>query len=200
MKINLVLTGAYAGKTIVLNGTKFVGGKHTLIGNIGKFEHLIKYFAYYGGYLEGSDELQAAQKRDAANGKDVSQESKGSGEGADSARQPAAADVPNGDGPDGDSTHSESESLREENTTMAGGDNVTGGSHTVTETHPKVLKLRRVLMALDPKDDSQWNEAGLPKLSAVEKGYGAADVTRADLEAAIPGWDREAAKGAASVI
>lgn len=53
------------------------------------------------------------------------------------------------------------------------------------ETNDKLLK---AIKKLDPKDDSHWTSAGLPAMVAVEGFYGSADITRADVEAAAPGY------------
>lgn len=54
-------------------------------------------------------------------------------------------------------------------------------------------KLQKAIKKLDPKDDTHWTAAGLPAMSAVEGFYGAADITRADVEAAAPGYTRAVA-------
>lgn len=51
-------------------------------------------------------------------------------------------------------------------------------------------KLLKAVHSLDPKDDSHWTKDGKPAMTAVEKLYGAADVTRADVEAVAPGYTR----------
>lgn len=54
-------------------------------------------------------------------------------------------------------------------------------------------KLVKAIHKLDPKDDSHWTGAGLPAMVAVEGFYGSADITRADVEAAAPGYTRATA-------
>lgn len=54
-------------------------------------------------------------------------------------------------------------------------------------------KLVKAIKKLDPKDDSHWTSAGLPAMVAVEGFYGSADITRADVEAAAPGFTRASA-------
>ena len=54
--------------------------------------------------------------------------------------------------------------------------------------------LREVLLAgLIGKNPDHWTDAGKPKMSAVEEIYGSGDVTRADVEAAVPGLTQETA-------
>jgi hypothetical protein len=54
---------------------------------------------------------------------------------------------------------------------------------------------------LDPDVDSHWvltgAHKGKPKLQAIEDAYGKAGLTRQDIEAAMPGYDRDAASEAA---
>ncbi len=56
-------------------------------------------------------------------------------------------------------------------------------------------KLQRAVLGLDPADDAHWTKDGKPAMTAVEKLYGATDITRADVEAVAPGFNREQAKG-----
>lgn len=58
-------------------------------------------------------------------------------------------------------------------------------------------KLVKAIQSLNPADDAHWTKDGKPAMVAVEAAYGSAAVTRADVEAAIPDYTREAAKAAA---
>lgn len=60
------------------------------------------------------------------------------------------------------------------------------------------VKLQKAVMSLDPADDNHWTKDGKPAMTAVEKLYGSAAITRADVEAVAPGWTREKAKAAAA--
>ncbi|QYW02112.1 hypothetical protein CPT_Sonora_009 [Stenotrophomonas phage Sonora] len=62
--------------------------------------------------------------------------------------------------------------------------------------HEPNEKLLRALHALDPADDSHWTRDGKPAMSAVGVAYGSEDVTRADVEAVAPGYNRSAAQAA----
>lgn len=57
-------------------------------------------------------------------------------------------------------------------------------------------KLQKAVMGLDPADDTHWTKDGKPAMTAVEKLYGSAGITRADVEAVAPGHTREKAKAA----
>lgn len=59
-------------------------------------------------------------------------------------------------------------------------------------------KLQKAVQSLDPADDNHWTKDGKPAMTAVEKLYGSAAITRADVEAVAPGWTREKAKAAAA--
>lgn len=90
-----------------------------------------------------------------------------------------AGDVPNGDGQ------------------PAG---VTGSDPTAGDPPPAEInvKLQKAVMGLDPADDAHWTKDGKPTITAVTAAYGATDVTRADVEAVAPGFNREKAKAAAA--
>lgn len=64
---------------------------------------------------------------------------------------------------------------------------VSSGHGQPEELNRKLLKAVR---SLDPKDDSHWTKDGKPAIKAVETMYGAADVTRTDVEAVAPGYTR----------
>jgi len=73
-----------------------------------------------------------------------------------------------------------------------------GGSKAVADPpsdldasgQPKLLA--DVLLELDPEEDEHWTQAGLPAMDAVEARLGQ-NCTRADVSAAIPGFDRDKA-------
>lgn len=57
-------------------------------------------------------------------------------------------------------------------------------------------KLQKAVLGLDPADDTHWTKDGKPAMTAVEKLYGSAGITRADVEAVAPGHTRDKAKAA----
>lgn len=70
---------------------------------------------------------------------------------------------------------------------------VSEGDEAKTKGDGKAVKndkLKRAIESLDPKDDSNWIASGKPALAAVEKVYGSSGVTRADVDAAAPGFVR----------
>lgn len=77
---------------------------------------------------------------------------------------------------------------------------VTGPNPTAGDPPPAEInaKLQRAVMGLDPADDAAWTKDGKPAINAVTTAYGATDVTRADVEAVAPGFNRDKAKAAAA--
>jgi regulator of replication initiation timing len=51
-------------------------------------------------------------------------------------------------------------------------------------------RIKAALESLDPKDNSAWTEQGLPKVEAICQAVENNEVTRADIEVAIPGFTR----------
>lgn len=66
--------------------------------------------------------------------------------------------------------------------------------HDPTSKHdPKPVlneKLARAVRALDAEDEANWTADLKPSMSAVAKAYGSSGLTRADVEAAAPGFRR----------
>lgn len=52
-------------------------------------------------------------------------------------------------------------------------------------------KIRVALELLDPKNNEHWTEMGLPKVEAVCVLVEDNEITRADIEAALPGFTRQ---------
>jgi hypothetical protein len=63
---------------------------------------------------------------------------------------------------------------------------------------PDAKTVASVVGALDPADDGVWTGTGLPSVEAVSAAVGA-KVSREDIEAAHPGFNRAAAKAAAAI-
>lgn len=72
----------------------------------------------------------------------------------------------------------------------ARGDKPAKGSLTVD------TKLVKAIHALDPANDEHWTGVGLPAMTSIEIAYGSTGVTRKDVTAAIPEWNREKAQEA----
>lgn len=193
MKTKLVLTGAYAGRTTIINGHKFEKGELPLTGELDKLGYLIRYFSFYNAYLAGSEELAAAQERDAkwkeeGHGADEVLAGEGTGAGgalADGTEAEGGASGSGNAGTEADGTGSGSE-----------GDGVSEGrvgDEPPASSDAQVLKVVDALRALDPENDNFWTDAGLPKVSAVEDASGVVGVTRKDIHSAWPDFNRDKA-------
>lgn len=194
--MKLILTGHYAGKTMEINGSKFVNGELPLKGDLRSMDGLIRYMATYNAFLAGSDELAEAQNRDRmnkeiANGADEILDGQGSNDGGAPSNDadPGAASGAGATGASVDGAGSGSE-----------GDGVPGGREgdaAPQTSDPQVLKIIDALKALNPDVTDHWTDGGLPRVAAVEAGSGVVGVTRKDIEAALPGWNRDKAIDAA---
>ena len=56
-------------------------------------------------------------------------------------------------------------------------------------------KLLKAVMSLDHANNDHWTREGKPSMSALEKLYGASDITRAQVDAVAPGYRRQAQQG-----
>jgi hypothetical protein len=211
-RVELVLVGPYAGKTITLNGHRYVGGIARIDVRAEQIELLLRSAARsYNAYPAGSEALAQAQERSRGNGRAGTDEAKGS---EDRRLQPAlgevrlrpehpAAQVPDvhGRGDDADSRSAVWDSAnRDRYADTRIPRQAHHGEHA--EHHsaagPEVnLKLLASVRSLDHDNDELWTAEGLPKLSAVEEAYGSAGLTREDVETVAPAWSREKASAAA---
>jgi len=208
----LILTGPYAGKTIKLNGCTFEKGVLELRGKAEAVEGLVTYMGRsYQAYLEGSDELKAAQKRDAerlekVNGERDNSRSIQPEKGSD----PGKGQVqPEGQGTASQTNNGRSGAVKTEKGSEGGvssGDGhenaglsqaAGGQNRSLPETTD--LALQKAVLALDSKNNEHWTTGGKPAISAVEQAYGSTGITRKDINAVAPGWDRAKAKEASEL-
>jgi len=200
MTITLVLAGHYAGETMKIKRHQFVNGEMTFTGTGEQIFGVALYLKRYNAHMQGSPELADAQrvyaeemekkhgKRDTA-GSDKSGEqpvesnvqSSGSGptevqaSARDGAVDPEAGSegvLPNGSGlqDSGDDDGSNQERLSNN------------------------LRLEKIIHSLNPDNDDHWTQAGKPRLTVIEDALdGDTGITRADIDNAAPGFDREAA-------
>ena len=192
--MKLILTGHYAGQTILINGSQFIKGELPLKGDLKSMDGLIRYMATYNAFLAGSDELYEAQARDAAlkgatDGTDTildgqSGPSEGGAPSDESGTSPGSGDGANGTPTDGAGSGSE-------------GDGVQAGREADAKAQaasdPTVLKIIDALKSLDPTNNEHWTDAGLPLVGIIAAASGVPNVTRKDISAALPGWNRETA-------
>ncbi len=174
----LVLAGAYAGLTTTLSlgltGYNFTDGEITLEGSDHDVAATARALALnFQALPKGSPELEAKLKEledadqvheggDLGNGEGDIQG--GAGQGSEVTQDPG-----NG-GADDAATTGEA----------GAGDATRDGSRAIVEA----------LSKLDAADDSHWNADGKPKMAALEALLGRTDITRAQVEAAAPGFSR----------
>lgn len=65
-----------------------------------------------------------------------------------------------------------------------------GNEEDLTPEEAKIVKLREALLALDPKDDNVWTGLGLPRVNNLERVTGFKEITKAEIEQAVPGFKR----------
>lgn len=190
--MKLILTGHYAGKTITLNGYKFENGELDVGNDLKKIDSLVKYFASYNAFLAGSPELAEAQERDRIN----KESSHGASEILDGQNGSQSGGVsPNkpGTGETGSGGTSGAEANSAGRVSAGGGVPEGRVASELATDDPKMLMIIDALKALDPTSDEHWTDAGLPRVDAVAEASKVADVTRTDIEKAIPGWNRDTA-------
>lgn len=192
--MKLILTGHYAGRTIDLNGYKFVNGELTLKGEMTKMEGVINYFRTYNAFLAGSDELAQAQARDANKGDTDGTDTVLDGQsGTDTGG--VSTDITGtgtGSGPESGGASPDGAGSGSEGNGVQGGREVDEGQAAVT-SDPTVLKIIDGLKSLDPTNDDHWTDAGLPRVDVIAQASGVVNVTRKDIAAAIPNFNREVA-------
>lgn len=192
--MKLILTGHYAGATKDINGYKFVKGELLLKGDITKMDGLIAYMRTYNAFLAGSEELAEAQARDAAtkggsDGTDAILDGQGGASEGGAQANESSPGTGSGDGATGTSTDGSGSG--------AEGDGVQAGREADAKAQaasdPNVLKIIDALKSLDPTNDDHWTDAGLPLVGIIATASGIVNVTRKDISAALPGWNREMA-------
>jgi hypothetical protein len=176
IKTKFILGGALAGATIVLGSRPFpfVNGEVEFVGSESETKAIahalaINWQAFPEGHprlkelSDGVSEVQPNQ--DGLQGNSLSQ--------GDGTVQEAPADG------------------------SATADTQAGEAQSVPDGHghPDGVneKLRRAVMSLDPQNDAHWTAAGEPAMKAVEAAYGSTGITRDDIKAAAPGYNRKAA-------
>jgi hypothetical protein len=180
--VTFVLKGPHEGKTIKLGQYRFVGGKFTTKVNEKELTPLSNLMRYWQAYPEGSPELKKEEEN--GTGEDLA----GQGADQDSVGEHGspAAQEPAGQG------HAGAE---------AGSPGLQGADAGGREEAPvEDDRLKHILLNLDPEDDEHWTMAGLPRLSTIEEAFGSTGMNRIDIQTALPGWDRDAARAHAKEL
>lgn len=208
MEQEVVLAGPYTGRTMRINGHQFTDGVCFLALRPEVMSTCLAGLARYQAYPVGSRALKDAQRHWAAHsgqemppdGKCDPEESPEQGpaepvhgdvqQTGSRAAAPAAA----GGGPDADPTAGQ-EGVRASGNGQTDprvpDEQETGGAEATVEPNEKIS---RILLALDPEDDAHWTKGGLPAVLAVEDALGETGFNRRDLDAAMPGWNRDKAR------
>lgn len=192
MNVELELFGPLAGATKTINGHHFSNGICRLEGQPENLSGAIKYLRLYQAYPVGSEEYRAAKERtsgehnpeaNSQHGSPVQVQRELQPNGAGATAQ-APADVGAAD-----------ESAAGNPGVLPAGDGQEDAGLPSEPAPPEVTneKLAGVIRALDPDNPSHWTKQGRPSMAAIEEAYGSTDITRRDVSAAVPGWDRETA-------
>jgi len=193
MKKTLVLTGSMAGKTILLNGRKFVNGRLELMGPDNELAGLERYFGRcYSACVEGSEEHKAVLAAGNGNGNGTGKANGDPGGGGSEAvsgdlqsdgtgsSAPSAEKQP---GDDGGSSGSEGG-------VPDGNGHPNSGVRPESESDQSRSNLSGALGRLSPENDDHWTQAGLPQVSIVA-GLAGENVSRAMIDEMFPNFDRE---------
>lgn len=212
MQYEFRLFGPYKGLTKVINGHKFVHGVYRTVVAPHSAATLMQVLSFYGAYAKGTKDYDEALAAEAA--KEAAEN--GADEVHTEAERREHDPVSDGLQPDGgglappatdERGGADSDPAQGEGVDPAGGGHEHAGVPKFEEAaeHSQPgepssegsVEVQQAMLKLDPENDAHWVKAGprtgLPKLAAVEEAYGKAGLTAADLEAAIPGWNREKA-------
>lgn len=190
-----ILAGHFAGKTVQLGDYSFVDGRCEIIADPTTVElHARALERNWQALSEGDPriaELNAAYKEAHANvQREVSEGSPGPAGQADV----LGNGVGSAASADSDPVVVGSDAGAATGEAGSGAEAGNGSPEGVTEPKAPVNeKLARAIASLDPANDTHWTADGRPAMKAVEAAYGASDVTRADVDAAAPGFLRPAA-------
>ncbi len=208
MQYEFHLFGGYKGRTMTINGHVFRNGVARLAISSEALGACAKVLTSYGAYARGTQEyLDAEEKEKAADAvNDILKASDvGSNDPVRSEVRPVGAqptppptDASAGDtdpqwasGPDSDPAghghqHAGVPQFPEDK------------DFQPSEPSSSVnVSIKAAVLKLDPEVDDHWVQTGaakgLPKLNAVEQAYGKANLTRQDVDAAAPSFNRDRA-------
>ena len=216
MQFEFRLFGPRKGQTVSINGHPFVNGICTLVQSSDNMGTAARVFSFYRAYMRGTPDYDAAMAAEEAEANGAGEASEASLEGAD---QPVPAGVQSdGGGPAEGATNASSDDAGSSGTNPTSIDpNGNGHEHAGVPKFPEDANYRagepssevntnvaNAVRKLDPDVDGHWvmtgAHKGKPKLQAVEDAYGKAGLTRQDIEAAMPSYNRGAASEAALAL
>ena len=200
MTMTFVLTGAMRGKTCsltpVVQGStyNFKDGMMRVTNSPQNLHTLAKYVAAcFAAYPLGSVELDVITKREAKNGQLQDDGSSRSGNPAQVHPQvqhegggPAAQSAALLNGVVGAQAGNAG--------LVPDGNGLRPGSAGLSETSDQVEAIQMAIRKLDAKDAACWTESGKPAVAAVAKVAGDETITRAMIDAAMPGYNRAVAE------
>lgn len=213
MQFEFRLFGPRKGQTVVLNKHLFMNGICTLVQSSENMGTAARVFSFYMAYARGTPEYDAALAAEEAEANGTDEIPEASLEGIDSTA-PAGVQ-PDGGGPsEGSADVSGVDAETRGADPSIAGPTGDGHEHAGVPKFPEDKDYRaeeppssvntsvaNAIRKLDPDVDSHWvmtgAHKGKPKLQAVEDAYGKAGLTRQDIEAAMPGYNRRAASEAA---
>lgn len=203
MKMVFALSGPLKGRTMNINGNQFVNGRLVVEDVPEAMGGLVAYLMHYQAYSVGSEQHLAAMERDndqrdiqAGGPQQVQSQTLREGD------WPPALQAENSDGNgDGDADQSDADpsGSGHEDSGLAVEQESDGQDDSRETTQEQLRSVSPKLVAaiekLDPMADEHWTEEGFPAMSAVEEALGSTGITRRDVEAAVPGYNRQAAMG-----
>jgi hypothetical protein len=162
------VNGPCAGRDCVLAGFRFVSGECSISASAQEHDSIARVLWYYQAE-EVKDDGQRNVQTDQAGSVEREGRPKG-GEPASSA--PESGNCVG---------HAQAEDIDQGRRLVPSGDGSQAG----------VEMLRNAVLGLDPSNDAHWTSAGRPAIAAVEAALGK-PITRAQIEAALPGFVRKA--------
>ncbi len=209
MQFEFRLFGPRKGWTGVVNGHQFVNGLCTLTQSSDNMGTAARVFSFYKAYARGTPEYDEAMAVEEAVANGADEVDSPSIEGIDPA-VPASVGS-DGAGPsDGKAVPSGGDAGPSGAGPASSDASGNGHEHAGVPKFPEDKdyraeepsssvneSIKAAILKLDPDVDSHWvmtgAHKGRPKLTAVEDAYGKNNLDRQDVEAAMPGYNRDAA-------
>lgn len=207
LKIEMVLTGPLAGKSLLINRHSFKNGVAHIVVEPQAMDAFLTFMARScQAYPRGSEALAIAQQRDSANGVlSGVQADSASSDGASASVQGAGERDASGQVPDPRTLqrdeHAGSEAGSEGLVSSGAGHSNAGlGDGVVTGSHVEpdaiITRVANAVAKLDPAVDEHWTSEGLPSVSVVADTVGDQKVTREMIDEAAPEFNRQRAEDA----
>lgn len=194
----LILTGYYAGQNLKVRNFQFTKGVLEMHGTPDQVEGIINYMGKtYRAYLEGSDELKAAQIGRNSGPSKVEGGDPETGEPTDSGVRPAGEGSPEvpavlDEGSDDPAPGSAGADPAGGGHADAGVSPAPEGGSADNPMNGDVAALRTAVLGLDPDVEDNWTALGKPAMGALE--YLGGGVTRKMVVAAAGDFDRDKAR------